>query len=109
LLVGAATRQLALGSAFGLPTLSGVPGGTVGLGSLLKIHFADRPIRDYRSAYMTGQEVLRQAIFNRGLLNRGVLAAGYGLMALSTPMTDADIDMVITAASDALEEVSASA
>ena len=87
----------------------GVPGGTVGLGSLLKIHFAERPIRDYRSAYMTEQEVLRQAIFNRGLLNRGVLAAGYGLMALSTPMTDADIDTVITAASDALEEVSASA
>ena len=71
--------------------------------------FADRPIRDYRSAYMTEQEVMRQAIFNRGLLNRGVLAAGYGLMALSTPMTDADIDTVITAASDALEEVSASA
>jgi hypothetical protein len=30
-------------------------------------------------------------------------------MALSTPMTDADIDTVITAASEALEEVSASA
>jgi glutamate-1-semialdehyde 2,1-aminomutase len=85
----------------------GVPGGTVGLGSLLKIHFADRPIRDYRSAYMTEQEVLRQAIFNRGLLNRGVLAAGYGLMALSTPMLDADIDAIIKAASGALADVSA--
>jgi glutamate-1-semialdehyde 2,1-aminomutase len=88
---------------------SGVPGGTVGLGSLLKIHFTDRPIRDYRSAYPTGQEVRRQAVFNRGLLNRGVLAAGYGLMALSTPMTDADIDMIVAAASDALGEVSSSA
>jgi glutamate-1-semialdehyde 2,1-aminomutase len=87
----------------------GVPGGTVGLGSLLKIHFADRPVRDYRSAYMTEQETRRQAIFHRGLLNRGVLAAGNGLMALSTPMTDADIDTIISAASDALEEVSASA
>jgi len=84
---------------------SGVPGRTVGLGSLLKIHFADRPIRDYRSAYMTEQEAQRQAIFNRGLLNRGVLAAGYGLMALSTPMTDADVDTIITAASEALAEV----
>jgi glutamate-1-semialdehyde 2,1-aminomutase len=86
-----------------------VPGGTVGLGSLLKIHFADRPIRDYRSAYLTEQESKRQAIFNRGLLNRGVLAAGYGLMALSTPMTDEDIDKIVTAASEALAEVSASA
>lgn len=88
---------------------NGVPGGTVGLGSLLKIHFADRPIRDYRSAYMTEQEAGRQAVFNLGLLNRGVLAAGYGLMALSTPMTDADVDAIVAAASGALAEVSSSA
>ncbi len=68
-----------------------MPGGTVGLGSLLKIHFADRPIRDYRSAYLTEEEARRQAVFIRALLNRGVLAAGNGLMALSIPMTDADI------------------
>ena len=85
----------------------GVPGGTVGLGSLLKIHFADRPVRDYRSAYLTEQEAQRQAVFNRGLLNRGVLAAGYGLMALSTPMLDADIDAIIDAASSALADVAA--
>ena len=84
-----------------------VPGGTVGLGSLLKVHFADRPVRDYRSAYLTEQEAQRQAIFNRGLLNRGVLAAGYGLMALSTPMLDADIDAIIDAASGALADVAA--
>jgi glutamate-1-semialdehyde 2,1-aminomutase len=86
----------------------GVPGGTVGRGSLLKIHFADRPIRDYRSAYLTEPETRRQAVFNRGLLNRGVLAAGYGLMALSTPMTDADVDAIIAAVSGALTEVAAS-
>jgi glutamate-1-semialdehyde 2,1-aminomutase len=85
-----------------------VPGGTVGLGSLLKIHFADRPVRDYRSAYLTEGEVQRQAVFNRGLLNRGVLAAGYGLMALSTPMTDADVEAIVAAASGALAEVAAS-
>jgi glutamate-1-semialdehyde 2,1-aminomutase len=83
----------------------GVPGGSVGLGSLLKIHFADRPIRDYRSAYLTEEEARRQTVFSRALLNRGVLAAGYGLMALSTPMTDADIHAIIDAASGALEEV----
>jgi glutamate-1-semialdehyde 2,1-aminomutase len=86
---------------------SGVPGGTVGRGSLLKIHFCARPIRDYRSAYMTEKEIERQSAFHLGLLNRGVLAAGYGLMALSTPMTGADVDRIITAASDALAEVAA--
>src|SRR4051812_10274906 len=88
---------------------TGLPGGTVGLGSLLKIHFADRPIRDYRSAYPTEQEGRRQAIFNLALLNRGVLAAGYGLMALSTPMTDEDIDIIIAAVSAAIAEVASSA
>jgi glutamate-1-semialdehyde 2,1-aminomutase len=103
--IGAAVRS-GIDEAF---RQAGVPGGTVGLGSLLKVHFADRPIRDYRSAYPTEQEVRRQAIFNRGLLNRGVLAAGYGLMALSTPMTDADIDIIVAAASEALAEVASSA
>src|SRR3954463_13241459 len=84
-----------------------VPGRTVGLGSLLKIHFADRPVRDYRSAYLTEEEAKRQTVFNQGLLNRGVLAAGYGLMALSTPMTDRDIDAIVEAASGALGEVAA--
>jgi len=86
----------------------GVPGRTVGLGSLLKIHFADREIRDYRSAYLTDEEARRQTVFNRALLNRGVLAAGYGLMALSTPMTDADIDAIVEAVSGALAEVASS-
>ena len=68
---------------------------------------ASSPIRDYRSAYMTEQEAQHQAVFNRGLLNRGVLAAGYGLMALSMPMSDADVDAIIAAASEALVEVAA--
>jgi glutamate-1-semialdehyde 2,1-aminomutase len=85
----------------------GVAGGTVGLGSLLKVHFADHPVRDYRSAYLTGAETQRQSVFHRALINRGVLAAPNGLMALSTPMTDADIDAIVAAASDALADVAA--
>ena len=84
-----------------------VPGGTVGLGSLLKVHFADHPVRDYRSAYLTDAETKRQSAFHRGLINRGVLAASNGLMALSTPMADADIEAIVAAASDALAEISA--
>lgn len=85
----------------------GVPGRAVGLGSLLKIHFAEREIRDYRSAYTTEQEARRQAVFNSGLLNRGILAAGYGLMALSTPMTAAEADAIVAAADQSLAEVAA--
>ena len=85
----------------------GVPGGTVGLGSLLKVHFADHPVRDYRSAWLTDAETKRQSAFHRALINRGVLAAPNGLMALSTPMSDADIEAIVAAATDALADVSA--
>ena len=87
----------------------GVPGVAVGLGSLLKIHFSDRPVRDYRSAYMTEHEAKRQGVFNLQFLNGGVLSAGYGLMALSLPMTDADVEAIVRAASDALAVVAARA
>jgi glutamate-1-semialdehyde 2,1-aminomutase len=86
---------------------TGVPGGTVGLGSLLKIHFTDRRIRDYRSAYLNEAETRRQSAFNSALLNRGIFAANYGLMALSLPMTDADIDTIVEAAAASLAEVAA--
>lgn len=85
----------------------GLPGGPVGLGSLMKVHFADRPVRDYRSAYPTPQEAARLAAFHLALLNEGVLTAGYGLMALSTPMTDDDVAEILAACDRALAAVAA--
>ena len=85
----------------------GIAGGAVGLGSLLKIHFTDRPVRDYRSAQPGEADARRAAAFFRALLNGGVLMAGYGLMALSTPMTDADIDAILAAVSEALPAAAA--
>lgn len=78
---------------------------SLGLGSLLKLHFSERPVRDYRSAYMSEGETKRQSVFNLEFLNRGILAASYGLMALSLPMTDTDIESIVRAASDALAQI----
>jgi len=86
---------------------TGVAGTAVGLGSLLKVHFTDRNVRDYRSAYSSEVEAKRQAVFTAGLLNRGIFVASYGLMALSLPMTDADVDTIVKAAAESLEEVAA--
>ncbi|MGU7771662.1 aspartate aminotransferase family protein [Burkholderia sp. MR1-5-21] len=83
----------------------GVQGKAVGGGSLLKVHFTSRPVVDYRSAFPLPAEATALNTFNLGLLNRGVLSASYGLMALSTPMTDADIDHIINAATDAIGDV----
>lgn len=82
-----------------------IPGQAVGLGSLLKVHFTDKPLSDYRSAYATPEQVRRLAVFNRGLLNRGVLAASYGLMALSTCMNDTDVEQIIEAIEGAASDI----
>jgi glutamate-1-semialdehyde 2,1-aminomutase len=82
-----------------------VPGSAVGLGSLLKVHFTDRPVRDYRSAYATPPEAAKLSRFHLGLINRGVLAAGYGLMALSTPMSDDDVAQIIVACDAAIADI----
>lgn len=83
----------------------GIAGQAVGLGSLLKVHFTDKPLTDYRSAYATPERARYLDVFNRGLLNRGVLAASYGLMALSTSMNDADVDQIIAAVEGAADDV----
>jgi glutamate-1-semialdehyde 2,1-aminomutase len=79
-----------------------VVGQVTGMGSLLRVHLTDRAIIDYRSAYPTPAEAERIALLHRLLLDRGVLAASYGLMALSTPMTDDDLEEIVSAFAESL-------
>jgi glutamate-1-semialdehyde 2,1-aminomutase len=75
----------------------GLPGSITGAGSLLKIHVVDRDITDYRSAYPTADEARLMAALHQNLPNCGVLAAGNGLLALSSPIQQADIDAIVQA------------
>ncbi|MCA6119955.1 aspartate aminotransferase family protein [Bradyrhizobium sp. WSM 1738] len=79
----------------------------IGLGSLVKINFSDRHVRDYRSAYLAPEQSARLAAFNIELLNRGVLSAGNGLMAMSTPMTDTEVKAIAAAAMEAILGIAA--
>lgn len=85
----------------------GLAGRSVGLGSLLKVHFTDAPIGDYRSVYPSAEVKRKLDVFHKGLIDRGVLAAGYGLFALATPMTDADAAGILAAVDAALGDVAA--
>ena len=82
-------------------------GFVAGRGSLLKVHFKDGPIFDYRTGYQTTDEASRLEAFTKSLLNNGVLAAGYGLFALSSPMTINDADAIVEACDRALRIVKA--
>ena len=83
----------------------GVVGQVVGAGSLLRVHFTDRSLRDYRSAFPSKEEADMVATFHRYLLNRGILAARSGMIALSTAMTDDEIAEIVEAASGAIQAV----
>lgn len=85
---------------------SGIEGQTTGRGSLLKIHFTAEPITSYRTAQPDAEAASKLARLNIELLNRGVVMASYGLMALSTPMTDDDIDEVLSAFAASLKALS---
>jgi glutamate-1-semialdehyde 2,1-aminomutase len=68
----------------------------VGMGSILAVHFSERPVRNYRDVAKADGELLRR--FFIGMLNEGVFLAPRGMMALSTPMTEDDLEQVVRAA-----------
>ena len=72
----------------------GTPGQATGVGSLLKLHLHDRPITNYRDAFPDAAQRAAMNKLNVAILNEGILMASYGLIALSTPMSDADISQI---------------
>ena len=83
----------------------GLAGQAVGMGSLLKVHFTEHPILDYRSVYPDASALKKQRRFIAELINRGLLPASYGLMALSTAMQDHDIEQICRAIDEALAAI----
>ena len=85
----------------------GISGRTTGMGSLLKVHFGDGAIRDYRTARPDARAASQLNALMVELLNDGVLMASNGLMALSTPMTPADVELVLRAFERSLGRIGA--
>jgi glutamate-1-semialdehyde 2,1-aminomutase len=71
---------------------AGVPGAVTGLGSLFRIHPAERVFVDYRSAQPDDDEKRRLDRLWRDLIDHGVLIAPTGLGCLSTAVGDAEIE-----------------
>ena len=73
----------------------GTTGQVTGAGSLFRIHFKQGELGNYRDSYPTPQE--RQAL--RTLVGQarenGVLLSPTGLGALSTPMSEQDVDVMV--------------
>jgi glutamate-1-semialdehyde 2,1-aminomutase len=68
-----------------------------GLGSLRRLHLTDACLSDYRSTFAAADGARRVSALASALFDEGVIIASNGLMALSTAMTEADIDEIAAA------------
>jgi glutamate-1-semialdehyde 2,1-aminomutase len=99
LLDGAAIHRLAvLGVRFaeGLEKAvadAGIAGVVTGMGSLWTLHFTAGPVVDYRSKAAADSDLQRR--FHLALLTEGVFSAPRGMFALSTVMTEDDVDAAL--------------
>ena len=73
-----------------------------GLGSLMSLHATQRPLQ--RPADLAGTDPRVKDLLFFALLERGVFIARRGLVALSLPFGDAEVDRFIAAFDDALAE-----
>lgn len=83
----------------------GLPAQVSGAGSLFGVHWTEASLTDARGP-ATAHPDLNLLTF-LGLCNRGVQLSMRGIGALSTPMQVSDIDILINAFDDTLEEMSA--
>jgi glutamate-1-semialdehyde 2,1-aminomutase len=72
-----------------------IPAYVSGIASVANIHFSERPVRSYRDKVAADGTRLRTLFLS--LLNNGVLIAPRGMIALSTPTTDADLQLFVDA------------
>lgn len=77
-----------------------IPLQVTGAGSLRNLHFAVRPPRHPGAVPAASRDLLR--LLHLALLPRGVLAAPRGMFAISTPMTEHDVDGLLDALGGAL-------
>jgi glutamate-1-semialdehyde 2,1-aminomutase len=85
--------------------IANAPCQITGSGSLLMMHLHERPVVDYRSAYRDADENALHRQLHRYLLNHGILTSQLGLVAVSTPMTVAEIDRLAETVLGALREI----
>jgi glutamate-1-semialdehyde 2,1-aminomutase len=85
--------------------VAGVPACVTGGGSLFRVHMKAQPPRDYRSAFPGPEEAARLAVVLDHLFAHGILVINTCTGALSTPMTEHEIDRLADVMLDGLRAV----
>jgi glutamate-1-semialdehyde 2,1-aminomutase len=85
---------------------SGIRGHATGLGSLVNLHLTDETLHDSRDAMagMIGAGHIGR-LLHLCMLKRGVMSASRLMYCISTPMTETEISIAVTALSESLSEL----
>lgn len=86
----------------------GVPAQVTGDGSLFRLVMTDRPLRNYRDT-VEPEAAARSSRLFMGLLDNGIMVNDNGLACLSTPMGEAELDIIEAALERALQALSRNA
>jgi len=76
---------------------TGIAASVTGAGSMLRVHLKPSAPRNYREAYLSPEENQRLKLLLEHMADEGFLLINSGSVALSTPMTEADIDALVAA------------
>lgn len=85
----------------------GLPGRVHGVASMVAMIFNDAPFSNYRELPLRRREADMVYALHRHLLNNGVTIIPHGLMLLSTPMTEDDIDETLAAMDSGMQQLAA--
>ena len=81
----------------------GIKAQVTGFGSVQNLHFTSDPVVDFKTAQMNRKQLMH--LVHLCLMERGIFIPARGLFALSTRITDKEVDSVAKAMDDIMGEL----
>lgn len=76
---------------------TGLAASVTGAGSMFRVHLKASPPRNYREAYTNREENARLKMLLDHMFDEGFILINSGSVALSTPMTEVEVDALVAA------------
>lgn len=76
---------------------TGIAASVTGTGSMFRLHFKATPPRDYRQAHLSPDENKRLKVLLNHMMDEGIILINSCSAALSTPMTEKEVDALVAA------------
>jgi glutamate-1-semialdehyde 2,1-aminomutase len=88
---------------------TGAAASVTGTGSMFRVHVKPTPPRNYRDAYLSPEENKRLKVLLNHMFDEGFILINSCSAALSTPMTQSDVDALIAAFKSGFRKLAATA